>query len=299
MRYGILLLAQIAVGAAAIFARFALGGAGALGVSASRMGIAAAVLLIAGTAFRRPAASPAGGARPVRGDTLRFACAGIALAAHFALWIWSLEYTGVAVSTLLVATTPVWTALYDAVAFKRMLSPASLGAMALGGAGMYYVVRDSWARPPVAGHETLGALLAVAGAIAIGAYFLIVRTVRHKYGTRAIVTRTYSASAVVLILAAALAHQAPPALNDVRAWLGILGMALVSQLVGHTALNAALRWFSPSAVAFTSLLEPVAAALLALAIFGERLGALAIVGAIALLGAVAVFLREDLRATLP
>lgn len=291
MRYGVLLLAQIAVGAAAIFARFALGGAGALAVSASRLTIAAVVLLIAGAALR--VQDDATRVPKPRVDTVRFVCAGIALAAHFALWIWSLEYIGVAVSTLLVATTPAWTALYDAIALKRMLSPAAIGAMVAGAAGMYYVVRDTWAQPPVPGHETLGALLAIGGAIAIGAYFLIVRTVRHSYGTRAIVTRTYGSAAVVLLVAAAIAHQPPPPVHDARAWLGILGMALISQLVGHTALNAALRWFSPSAVAFTSLLEPVCAALLALAIFGERLGIWAVAGAIVLLGAVAVFLRED------
>jgi drug/metabolite transporter (DMT)-like permease len=296
VRYGVLLLAQLAVGAAAIFARFALGGAGALAASASRLGIAAGVLM---------ALALVRGARPAQDNTvashdnMRFAVAGVALAAHFALWIWSLEYTGVAVSTLLVATTPVWTALYDALALKRMLSPAALGAMAAGGAGMYYVVRDASARPPVAGHEPLGALLAVGGAIAIAAYFLTVRTVQHKYGTRTIVTRTYSYAAIVLIAAAAIAHQPPPSLHDGRAWLGILGMALISQLIGHTALNAALRWFSASAVAFSTLLEPVSAALLALAIFGEGLGGAAIAGALVLLGAVGVFLNEERRAPIP
>ncbi len=49
------------------------------------------------------------------------------------------------------------------------------------------------------------------------------------------------------------------------AWLGILAMALVSQLLGHTALNAALRDFTPSTIALTTLLEPVIAGLLAAA----------------------------------
>jgi drug/metabolite transporter (DMT)-like permease len=70
-------------------------------------------------------------------------------------------------------------------------------------------------------------------------------------------------------------------------------MALVSQLLGHTAINASLRWFSPSAVSFTNLIEPVAAAVLALFIFGEALAPPAIAGGAVLLIAIGIVLREE------
>lgn len=299
-RYLILAVAQVAVGAAAIFARFALAGASPLAVAASRLTIAAAVLLLV-AAFRRELPSPArkDGARFNRRETLLFAAAGIALAAHFAGWIWSLEYTSVATSTLLVATTPIWTALYDSFAHGRRLSAAAWGAVFIGAAGLVLVVGFSNAPPPVPGHRILGGALALAGALAIGAYFLLVREVRGRYGTRAIVTQTYGYAALALIVAAFFARQAPPALTDAKAWGGILAMALISQLLGHTALNAALRWFSPSAVAITTLLEPVVAALLAFAIFHEKLSAAAIFGGVLVLAAIGAFLREERGVTLP
>jgi drug/metabolite transporter (DMT)-like permease len=70
-------------------------------------------------------------------------------------------------------------------------------------------------------------------------------------------------------------------------------MALISQLLGHTAINASLRWFSPSAVSFATLLEPVIAAVLAFGIFGEAVPRLAVVGAAILLASIAVVLREE------
>ena len=70
-------------------------------------------------------------------------------------------------------------------------------------------------------------------------------------------------------------------------------MALVSQLLGHTALNASLRWFSPSAVAFANLLEPLIAAALAFALFGESLSAAAVIGALILLASVGVIMKEE------
>lgn len=290
--YLVLTLAQIAVGAAAIFARFALGGAPPIAVAASRLVIASAALLLIAAMHRERT-------RVAREDRWVFAAAGLALAVHFAGWIWSLEYTSVAISTLLVTTTPIWTALYDSAVHRRHLSAPAWAAFGAGAAGLVLVVGFSTTRPPIAGHQVLGGILALIGAVAIGVYFILVRRVRDAYGTRAIVTRTYTWAAVALVIAAAAAHQAPPAFADSRAWGGILAMALISQLLGHTALNASLRWFSPSAVAFTTVLEPVFAGILALLIFGEQLTPTALAGGVLVLLAIGVFLREEAQRPAP
>ncbi len=289
MPYVILGGAQIAVGAAAIFARWALGAADPLAVSAARLAIAA-VLLLAAALFMR---SKQGARKPTRRENTILAFAGCALAIHFATWIWSLEYTTVAISTLIVCSTPIWTALYDALILKRPLSRLATIAFATGIVGMAMVVGFDTTAPPVVGHQFLGAALAFVGSLGIGAYFILVREVREALDTRAIVTRTYTSAAVVLVVAAAIAHQPPPPLHATVAWSGILAMALVSQLLGHTALNAALRWFSPSAIAFATLLEPIIAALLALALFGEAVAPLSLAGGVILLVSIGIVLRED------
>ena len=285
--YLLLAGAQVAVGAAAIFARYALGGAGPLAVAASRLTIAALVLL-AYSALRRTQART----HTARERAILIA-AGIALALHFAAWIWSLEYATVALSTLLVSATPIWTALYDAFVHRRRISRLAAVAFFAGGLGLFLVAGYSNGRPPHPGHEMLGVALALLGSIGIAAYFILVREIRGVFGTSAIVTRTYSWAAVALIIAAGAARQAPPPLHASVAWGAILAMALISQLVGHTALNASLRWFSPSAVSFSSLLEPVVAALLALWLFGEDLSLQAVAGGIVVLTAIAIVLREE------
>ncbi|MGA8535323.1 MAG: EamA family transporter [Candidatus Tumulicola sp.] len=282
--------AQLAVGAAAIFARFALEGAGPLAVAATRLAIAAFVLLaIAAVRYRLQGSR----ARPTRRQAATLAAAGVALAVHFGGWIASLEYTTVAASTLLVATTPIWTALYDAIFRRQVLSRAALVAFVTGGLGVSAIVGFNATPPPVGGHLLLGAALAVLGSVGMAVYLILVRDVRSSLGTRAVVTRTYAWAAIVLIAAAAIARQSPPNLADGAAWGGIVAMALISQLLGHTAINASLRWFSPSAVSFANLIEPIAAGLLALAIFGEALSPAAVAGGIVLLGSIAVVLRED------
>ncbi len=286
MPYLVLGAAQLAVGAAAIFARLALGGAGALAVAAARLGIAAIVLLCFATV--RPK-----GAKPDKARATLLAFAGLALAAHFAGWIASLEYTTVAISTLFVATTPIFTACYDAVVHRRGLSLRSILAFAGGAAGLAMVVAFNHTAPPRAGYEWLGITLATGGSVAIAAYFILVREVRDALGTRTIVTHTYTWAALVLIAAAAFARQAPPAIDAYAAWGGIVAMALISQLLGHTALNASLRWFSPSAISFSTLLEPITAAILALIIFHEALSPLSLAGGVVLLASIAVFLNEE------
>jgi drug/metabolite transporter (DMT)-like permease len=284
VKYAVLAVAQIAVGAAAIFARVALTSAPPLAVAAARL-LIAALILLAIAAVKRTGSKTA--------DSMLFVVAGVALALHFASWITSLEYTSVAISTLLVSTTPIWTALYDSFVCKRRLSTPAWGALVAGILGLLLIVRFSSGLPPHPGHAPLGAFLALVGAVSIAAYFIVIRHVGHVHGTRAIVTRTYAWAALVLIVASAAARQSPPPITATHAWAGIAAMALISQLLGHTALNAALRWFSASAVALTTLLEPVIAGVLAFLIFGERLGSTALAGAVLVLLAVAVFLREE------
>jgi drug/metabolite transporter (DMT)-like permease len=287
--------AQTAIGAAAIFARFALGGAAPLAVAASRLCIAALVLLaIAAIRGRGRRGAPL-----ERRQAWVLLAAGIALAAHFASWIASLQYTTVAISTLLVASTPIWTAAYDALVRRHPLSRVALVAFVAGGIGLTAIVALNRTPPPVAGHALLGAALALTGSLAMAVYLTLVRDVRAALDTRTIVTRTYTWAAIVLTAAAIFARQPPPALADTTAWGGILAMALVSQLVGHTAINASLRWFSPSAVSFTTLLEPIAAAVLAWMLFGETLSPAALAGGLVLLVAIGVVLREDRAAAPP
>lgn len=290
--YAILGVSQLAVGAAAIFARYALTGADPIAVSAARLVIASVVLLAIAAVRRQPsraASSPK--------QRLIFIAAGFCLAVHFVGWISSLEYTTVAVSTLLVTTTPIWTALYDTIFLKQPLSRVGWTAFGGGAVGLLLVVAFTKSSPPIPGHGVLGALLALGGAFAIGAYWILVREVRDRFDTRAIVTRTYGWAALVLLLATLVARQSPPPLNDRIAWGGILAMAIISQLIGHTALNASLRWFSPNAISFATILEPVIAGVLALMIFHESLSGVAIGGGAILLGAVAVLLRQERRQT--
>ena len=275
-------LAQLAIGAAAVFARFALVSGGPLAVSAARLTLAALPLVLLAALRGRLRALDAPTER-------RLALAGAVLALHFATWIASLNYASVAISTLLVCTTPVWTEAY-AVLRRRRIDPYAAVSIFGALAGVAIVVGA-----PDRTNTPLGIALALAGAVAIAAYLLVVRATDPRYDTLAVTARTYGYAAIVLIAASALAHDRLPPWGDARAWGGIVAMALISQLFGHTALNAAVRVLSATFVSTVTLLEPVIAAVLAAWLFSERLSATTALGAVVILGAIGVALRGEHR----
>lgn len=268
-------LAQATIGAAAIFARFALTAAGPLSISALRLGISGAVVVAAALVRGRYRVHD----RPTE---RRLIVAGLLLGLHFAAWIASLRYASVAVSTLLVCSTPVFTEVWATLRRRRVRAEA-LAGIGLALTGVVLVVGF-----PGPTETPLGIALALGGAVAMAAYLTLVGTCDARYGTLAVVARTYPVAALALTMAAFATHDGIPPVAATGAWGGIFAMAFGSQLFGHTVLNAAVRTLSPTFVATTTLLEPMIAAVAAALVFGERLAPATGAGAIAILSAIVV-----------
>ncbi|MBS2008045.1 MAG: DMT family transporter [Cyanobacteria bacterium SZAS TMP-1] len=268
--YAMLFGAQLAIGAAAIFARYALHGTGPIGVATLRLSIAALPMLFLSRRISKD--------RTIAlHDELVLASAGLALALHFTTWIASLQYTPVAVSTLLVCTTPLWTTIYDIVFLKQRKSAGFWLALFASAVGTALVSTASGAVGSSSEQALLGAGLALVGAVAMAGYLIAVRPVTSSYPTVMIVGRTYSWAALILLVMMPVVHEPFPQADPIS-WGGIIAMAVISQMLGHTGINASLRWFSSTTVALSTLLEPVFAAVLAAAIFNENLPMQSLIG---------------------
>jgi drug/metabolite transporter (DMT)-like permease len=300
----VLLLAQLAVGSAAIMARAGLdAGMSPLSLSTWRLTVASAIVALAST--------PVSGrklhvAAPIpRVDRWRLTVAGILLGLHFAAWFASLQYIPVARSTLLVTSAPVWAGLAGRFILRQRVTRTFWIGLAVAFIGAYFVTRNGGGLNPahLRTDVALGDALAVAGAIFVAGYLLLVQDLQEKLGTWRVVRWTYSAAAValwpVLLHAEPLSTVLP---RSSTAWLSALGMALVPQLIGHTALNWSLKQFTAGSVAAATLLEPVFAGALAWALLDERLSAPQIGGAILLLFGVGLALwpgrqRQEVKST--
>ena len=284
---GLVLVAGVfAVSTAAIFIRLAIASAGVRGVefslflSASRLAIASLLLLPVWRNLKPSQLSP---------GALRYAAAaGICLAAHFATWITSLSFTSIAASTTLVTTNPVWVALLCWLWFKEKLTRLTVIGIGVAFVGGVLIALGDTGAVSAGNNPALGNFLALVGAWMASLYFLLGREAQRRgLGIGSYVVVAYSTGALVLLplpLIVGSNYVGYP----VAVYLYILLMAVLSQVVGHTTLNWAVRWISPTLVTLAILFEPVGSSFLGYLIFNEVPGLLVLVGAGVLLSGVAI-----------
>ncbi|NHX37717.1 DMT family transporter [Halolamina sp. R1-12] len=218
---------------------------------------------------------------------------GVALALHFAAWFESLNHTSVAASVTLVQTQPLFVAvgawaLLDERLTRRMLAGifvALFGAAAMSLGDPALALLGLGDAEALAGTGMLGNALALVGAVCAAAYVLAGRSLRQRVSLVPYVVVVYVACAAVL-LAIAVAQNAPLVDYPRREWLLFLGMALGPGIFGHTVINWALAHVESGVVSVSLLGEPVGSTVLALLLLpGEIPTPTTIVGgAVVLLG---------------
>ncbi len=252
---------------AAILVRWA--DAPALGVAFYRMAFAAFLLLAVSAALRLPFW------RAWRGvDWWTGAGAAALLALHFAFWIASLDYTTVAASVVLVSTQPVFVALLAWAALRERPDAGAWPGILLAIAGSALIAGSDLAFDRRA---LKGDVLALLGAVWISGYYVLARYLRATKDLLPYVTVIYGFTAAYLLGAMVVAGT-PLAGYDRAAWGALLLLALGPTILGHSALNYALRYLRAYEVNVAVLGEPLGAALWATLLLGERPGAATVLG---------------------
>lgn len=273
LTYAVLALAVAVVSTASILVRYAQAeGTPSIVIAALRLGFATLVLTpIAWPRARREWQQLS------RGDLWLAFGSGAALAVHFAAWITSLEYTSVASSAALVTTNPVWVGVASVVVLRERVPRAVIVGIVLGLLGSLVVFGSASGNGAAAPSPALGNSLALVGALAASAYLLIGRGLRTRVSLLSYIWLAYGTAAILLVLAALVAAPSHFTLTGTAVLL-TLALALGPQLIGHTAVNWAVRRASATVVALAILGEPLGAALLAWALFGESFSAPQLIG---------------------
>jgi drug/metabolite transporter (DMT)-like permease len=215
---------------------------------------------------------------------------GLFLAIHFATWIASLEYTSVASSVVLVQTSPIFVAIGSHFILREKHRMATLTGILVTILGALAVSLTDYSASRSSLH---GNLLALAGAIGAAGYFLLGRKLRVGMGTLSYVTIVYSAATLFILFFAILEKKSFIGYTK-QTFVLLAAIAIVPQMIGHTSLNWALKYFSATSVAIFTLGEPIGATFLAYILLGEKIGPLKLLGCvIILLGISLVFLTES------
>lgn len=287
----VLIIGLAAVAHGAIFARLA--DADPIVISAFRTGAAGLILLPIGLATGW-AAVRAGGMIVIG----RALIGGGFLALHFATWIASLDHTSIVNSVILVTLSPVWLSLYAVIVRREPLSRATLVSVALSLLGSV-IIAVYGSGPGDRASSLYGDGLALLGGLCFAGYFLtgqraMVTARQHPLPLLAYLGLCYVAAALLLWLAVLVLGLQVKGLGSTT-YLAMIGMGLVSQVIGHSTYNWALQRFSPRFVAVCLLGEPVLATFLGLVYFGERVHPIVLLGGAVILAAVYIGARGERR----
>ncbi len=271
----ILVFGIIGVSTGSIFARLA--DAPALVTAAYRVGLASLILIPLAAWKARDEL------RNLSFHDIRLAIvSGFFLALHFASWISSLDYTAIANSVVLVNTIPLWVGLLTPVIAKDRLTRATVISIIVSVIGGVIIGFGDFA---TGGQALIGDFLAVIGAICAAIYLLLGRNLRRRLSLLSYVAICYGSAALFLWLAV-IALQLPVSGYSTQTVAAFWAMALVSQIIGHSSYNWALKWFSSGFVAVALLGEPIGATIMAYIIFNEGLTWTKFIGGLVILSAI-------------
>ena len=183
---------------------------------------------------------------------------GVLLAAHFALWIESLNRTSVASSVVLVAMNPIFAAALSPLFLRERVSWRIVLAVVLGIIGAVVIAGPQLRSSAV----TAGNLLALGGAACAAGYLMAGRRVRPRLSLLSYIYVIYGIAAVLLLTVMLVTGQSFAGYKwQAYLFIGLLGLG--PQLIGHTSFNWALRYVPAPTVAMAVLGEPIGTTILA------------------------------------
>ena len=235
-------------------------------------------------------------------DMLIILISSIFLAAHFGSWVWSLDHTSLVHSLLFVTSHPLVVVLLMPILGSEIRRGHILGA-SIGFFGAALTLRDIDSGGEV---SLIGNLFAFIGAVTVVGYLFSGRYLRSDrnmplfiYASPVTFLSSLWLTPTSLILEGTSFSQVVPEISvfgwvDISwiLWVGYLSLG--PGLLGHTGINAVLRWFSPLIISIALLFEPVIGGFIGYIWNGEiSLGIWTVIGGIMMLfGAVLVKLEE-------
>ena len=281
----VLALGVAAVSTAAVMIREA--DAPSLVIAAMRLAPASLLLLLY-AGIRHQHVLP-----PVRNVALLTLLSGVFLALHFGFWVASVNQTSIVTSVVLVTTTPLFVGLAGGPLLGETPGRAIWIALLIAGIGTLIMVSEDFD----AGGDTLaGDAFALLGALFASGYLMTGRRVLAPAGGwLPYITLTYSTAALLLLAGVLVTGEALGGYSD-RTYVFFALLALLPQLIGHTAVNRSLGHLPAIIVSLAILGEPVGATILAALFLDEDPTLLQLGGGLLVLLGVAVGVRGDVRA---
>lgn len=203
---------------------------------------------------------------------------GLILSVIFLLETYGVVHTSATNAGLIISLTMIFTPLAEAAVTRTRPARAFLGAAALSVLGVVLLTQGGGFTQP-----SLGDLLMLLAALARTVHVLAMSRVKAVQGADALSLTTVQLGAAVVVFALlSTGADATPWQTAVdfgpREWAGLLFLSAFCTLFAFFVQMWAVRRTSPSRVSLLLGTEPLWAALAGIALGGERLGVLGLVG---------------------
>lgn len=228
-----------------------------------------------------------GGWRPVglgRKLWIVLAISGLCFAADLACWNLGILRTTLANSTLFGNSAILFFPIYGFFVARAWPTRSQGLALLLALAGAVLLMGRSYQLDP---RHLFGDMLCLVAGMLYTIYFVCMARARDTMSPfPALALSTIASIVPILVFAIALGERVMP-----HNWWPLLGIALVSQVIGQSLMIYALGRFSPLVVGIALLTQPVIAATIGWLAYGERLGLPDLVGGV-LVAIALVLVRE-------
>jgi drug/metabolite transporter, DME family len=253
-------------------------------VGVARLWIAAIFLLAA-------TATTARGVVVATGDRWRCLAMGACMAAYQAAYFTAVTLGGIAVVALVaICSAPLMIAALAPWLLGERLPPRVGGALLLGVLGTALLVAAPAGTLDLSPRFLAGVLLAFVAGLAYALYVLVAKATLRRSAPLPATALTFTIGA--LLLTPALVWTAAPWTQLALGWPWLLYLGGVATAAAYAIYTLGLRSVPASVAGVTTLLEPLTATILGVALFGERLGAAGIVGALLLVTALGLLLAD-------
>ena len=193
--------------------------------------------------------------------------AGIFLALHFILWFESLNLTSVASSVVFVSIQPLFAFIGTYFLFQERLSYGSIISIIIALFGSIIIGKGDLELSQTA---FWGDILAILGALAVTAYFLIGQSTRKSLSLMTYTFIVYGVATITLLIYNVVLQHSFFGYSS-TSWWSFLALAIIPTFFGHSIFNWCLRWLSTTTVSMAGLLEPVGASILAYLFLDETI----------------------------
>jgi len=233
-------------------------------------------------------------ALPERKEMFLCMLSGFFLSVHFVSWIYSLQYTTIACSVVIVNMNAIFVGFLAYLFFKEKQSIALVAGIFTAITGCFILtVYDANFKGFILDEPGifLGNSLALFGAFASSFYLLIGSRVRANINLITYVTIVYTTAATLLVILSFILGIKFTGYRPIS-YIYLLLMAVFPQLIGHSSFNWALKIMKSSVVAVTKMGEPICASILAYLIFSETVNMPQMAGMVLIFSAIIFVLKK-------